>query len=66
MHYLAYATSLLGVAQATYEMECVDDDDARLSALKFLEAYPTIEIWKGTRRVERLFAKTAKRPQASG
>jgi hypothetical protein len=29
---------------ATYEMECTDDDDARLRAARFLEAYPIIEI----------------------
>jgi hypothetical protein len=54
MHHLAYALSLLGVAHATCEMECADDDDARLRAVRFLEAHPIIEIWKGARRVARL------------
>jgi hypothetical protein len=34
---------LLGVAHATYEMECTDDDDARLRAARLLEGYPIIE-----------------------
>jgi hypothetical protein len=54
MHYLAYAISLLGVAHATYEMECTDNDDGRLRAARFLEAYPIMEIWKGAPRLARL------------
>ena len=52
MHYLACAISLLGVAHATYEMECTDD--ARLWAERLLEGYPILEIWKGARRLARL------------
>lgn len=35
--------SRLGIAQATYEKECADDDNARLGAVKFLQAYPIIK-----------------------
>ena len=54
MRYVAYAVDLWGVVHATYELECVDDNDAKHRAEIFLEAHAAIEVWNGMRRVARL------------
>ena len=54
MRYVAYAVDLAGVAHATYEIECPNDDSAKQRAHKFLEAHPVVEVWQGVRRVARL------------
>jgi hypothetical protein len=60
MHYVVHAVDLSGVAQATYELECADDEEAKGRAAKFLEAHPAVELWKGLRRVARLTRDEAK------
>ncbi len=54
MHYVAHAVDLSGVAQATYEIESDNDEEAKRSAQRFLEAHEAVELWKGTRRIARL------------
>jgi hypothetical protein len=54
MRYVAFAEDLSGVGHATYELECVDDNDAKHRAEIFLEAHAAIEVWNGMRRVARL------------
>jgi hypothetical protein len=54
MRYIAYAVDAFGVASATYEVECIGDEDAMDIARELLEAHITIELWQGFRRVTRL------------
>lgn len=54
MRYIAYAVDALGVASATYQVECIGDEDATDRARELLEAHMTIELWQGYRRVTRL------------
>jgi hypothetical protein len=54
MRYVAYAVDLSGVVHATYEMECLDDAEAKERARQYLEAHPVVKVWKGPRRVARL------------
>ena len=54
MRYVAYAVDAFGVASATYEIECIGDDDATDSARELLDVHMTIELWQGFRRVKRL------------
>jgi hypothetical protein len=66
MHYVVNAVDLSGVAQATYELECADDEEAKGRAAKFLDAHPTVELWKGLRRVARLTRNEAKNGSKPG
>ncbi len=59
MRYIARAVALSGVAQASYEFDCADDNEAKRRAEIYLEAYPAIELWKGAERVARLTRETA-------
>jgi hypothetical protein len=54
MRYVCYATDTFGVALATYELECSDDEEAKFRARPFLEAHPSLEIWEGVRLVARI------------
>ncbi len=63
MRYVAHAVGLSGVAQATYELECADDDEAKRRAREFLEAHEAVELWKGVRRVARLTRMNTGRAQ---
>ncbi len=54
MRYIAYAVDLSGVARTAYELESADDAEAKRRAQNFLEAHPSIELWKGVRLVARL------------
>jgi hypothetical protein len=54
MRYLVHAVDLSGVAQATYELECADDEEAKGRAAKLLGAHPAVKLWKGLQRVARL------------
>lgn len=53
MRYLACHVDLSGVALATYELNCADDEEAKVEAKKLLGRHPTIELWDGPRRVAR-------------
>jgi hypothetical protein len=52
--YFAYHVDLLGVARASYELDCEDDEAAKSQAHYFLEFHPSIEVWQGPRWVVRL------------
>ncbi|WP_024516210.1 hypothetical protein [Bradyrhizobium sp. Tv2a-2] len=52
--YIAYAVDVSGIANATYELQCANDEDAEDRVRELLEAHQTIELWEGVRRVARL------------
>ena len=54
MRYVARAIGHSGVAEISYEFECADDEAAKRRSLEFLEAHPTIEIWKGVEHITSL------------
>ena len=54
MRYVARAVGRSGVVEITYEFECADDDAAKRRGAEFLEAHPTIEIWKGVEHITSL------------
>ena len=43
--YVAFAVDTAGVARATYELECLSDDEAKQRAEAYLEAHEIIELW---------------------
>ena len=54
MRYLIHHVDLSGVAKATYEQECPDDETAIEAAKEFLADHPSLEVWRGPRRIARL------------
>ena len=52
--YIAYAVDAYGIANATYELRCANDEDAEDRVRELLEAHQAIELWVGVRRVARL------------
>ncbi len=66
MRYVAHAVDELGVARATYELECSDDADAKERAEAFLEAHAIVEVWDGPRRVARLARERRETSEGSG
>jgi hypothetical protein len=54
MRYVAHAVDQYGVALATYEFECIADQEAKRRGEKYLQIHPVIEIWQGVRRIGRL------------
>jgi hypothetical protein len=52
--YIAYAVDVFGIANATYELQCIDDEDAENRVRKLLDAHQTIELWEGVRRIARV------------
>ncbi len=58
--YTAYHVNLFGVAKASYELDCADDETAKSKGRYFLRFHPTIEVWQGPRWVARF---TREEPQ---
>ena len=56
--YVARAVDLSGVGQATYEFDALDDE-AKRRAAEFLEAHPTVELWKGVQHIASLTREKA-------
>ena len=52
--YVAYAVDGGGIARATYEFSCLDDEEARRRAQAYLSIHDIMELWHGPRRVARL------------
>lgn len=45
--------------QAARNLECASDAEARAKALEIIGDFPTMEVWEGTRRVERLTGRAS-------
>jgi hypothetical protein len=54
MRYMVFGIDASGIASATYFIECLDDDEAKLRAQRFLVAHPAIEAWNGSVCIARL------------
>lgn len=52
--YVAFGVDPAGVARATYEFLCSDDEEAKRRAEDYLDAHDIIELWIDYRRVARL------------
>src|SRR5436190_193654 len=51
--YIAYYVTLLGAAQASYELRAKDDEAAKVESRQFLKLHPSIEVWEGAKWVAR-------------
>lgn len=52
--YVAFAVDTAGVARATYEFACLDDEEAKHRAEGYLKAHDIIELWGDYTRIARL------------
>lgn len=53
-HYYLFAVDAAGIASATYEFNCRDEEEAKARARPYLEHHENVEIWTHHRRVARL------------
>ena len=56
-NYRLFAVDMGGVARATYEFRCRDDDEAKRRAEIYLHVHEAVELWAEHRRVARLKRK---------
>jgi hypothetical protein len=59
--YVAYYVTLLGVAEASYELQAKDDEAAKTEASQFLSLHASIEVWEGARWVAKFTREDAPR-----
>jgi hypothetical protein len=52
--YYLFAVDAAGVASATYELNCRDEDEARVRARTYLGRHDMVELWIDHRRIARL------------
>ncbi|QIG95975.1 MULTISPECIES: hypothetical protein [unclassified Bradyrhizobium] len=52
--YVAFGVDPAGVARATYELRCSNDEEARRQAEDYLDAHEFIELWIDYKRIARL------------
>lgn len=52
--YMAFAVDTSGVARATYELNCLTDEEAKQRAEVYLEVHEVIELWTDHKRIVRL------------
>ncbi|PAY03818.1 hypothetical protein CK489_38530 [Bradyrhizobium sp. UFLA03-84] len=52
--YVAFGVDPAGIACATYELRCANDEEAKRRAEDYLDAHEIIELWIDVRRVARL------------
>jgi hypothetical protein len=61
--YFAYFVDLQGTARASYELQAIGDDAAKIEGGYFLKFHPSIEVWQGARYVARLMREEPVRVQ---
>ncbi|MHC2251724.1 hypothetical protein [Bradyrhizobium embrapense] len=52
--YVAFGVDPAGVARATYELRCSDDEEAKRRAESFLDEHEFVELWIDYKRIARL------------
>ncbi|MGY4479254.1 hypothetical protein [Bradyrhizobium sp. USDA 3364] len=52
--YVAFGVDPAGIARATYEFRCNDDEEAKRRAKDYLDEHEFIELWIDYRRIARL------------
>ena len=56
-NYRLFAVDAVGVARATYDFRCLDDDEAKRRAETYLHVHDAVELWAEHRQVARLKRK---------